>query len=82
MPRFADSQIESRISGIERELSRKVDPHEIHTLRSDVASLEHTCGAPRSEVDGLRNELQTLQDQHRETQERLTRVMDKLEIWQ
>ena len=56
MTRFADSQTESRISGIESELSRKAESHEISTLRSDVARLEHSLREAISEIDGLRNE--------------------------
>ena len=80
MSRFADIRVEWRVEQIERDVSRKADSHEVSTLRSNVDSLERICGALRSELDGIRNEFQTLQDQHRETQERLNLVMDKLEI--
>lgn len=60
---FADPRTEWRINDIEREVRGKADSHEVSTLSSDVGRLERANGEIRSEVDGLRNELQSLQDQ-------------------
>jgi predicted nucleic acid-binding Zn-ribbon protein len=76
MSRFADSQTESRIYGIERDVSRKAEGHEVSTLRSDVHRLEHSLWEARTDIDGLRNELQTLQDQVRILQDQLNRMME------
>lgn len=61
--RFADIRTEWRVEEIERNLSRKADSYEVSTLSSDVGRLERANGELRSEVDGLRNELQTCKDQ-------------------
>lgn len=61
--RFADILTEWRVEEIERNLSRKADSYEVSTLSSDVGRLERANGELRSEVDGLRNELQTCKDQ-------------------
>lgn len=61
--RFADIRTEWRVDEIERNLSRKADSYEVSTLSSDVGRLERANGELRSEVDGLRNELQTCKDQ-------------------
>ena len=66
MTRFADSQTESRISGIESELSRKAESHEISTLRSDVARLEHSLREASSTIDGLRSRCERLEEAVRE----------------
>ena len=61
--RFADIRTEWRVEEIERNLSRKADSYEVSTLSGDVGRLERANGELRSEVDGLRNELQTCKDQ-------------------
>lgn len=61
--KFADIRTEWRVEEIERNLSRKADSYEVSTLSSDVGRLERANGELRSEVDGLRNELQTCKDQ-------------------
>ena len=63
MSRFADIRVEWRVEEIERNLQRKADQHEISTLSGDVGRLECSLRETRAEVDGLRRELQALQDQ-------------------
>ena len=56
---------EWRLSDIERSAKRAEDRlYELDSIRSDVDSLEHTVRELRTEVDGLRNELQASQIQH------------------
>ena len=56
---------EWRLSDIERSAKRAEDRlYELYSIRSDVDSLEHTVRELRTEVDGLRNELQASQIQH------------------
>lgn len=47
----------------------KADSHEIHSLRSDVGSLEHSLREARAEIDGLRSRCEELQ-------ENLNRMLD------
>jgi predicted nucleic acid-binding Zn-ribbon protein len=63
MSRFADIRVEWRVEEIERNLQRKANQHEIYTLTGDVDRLECSLREARAEVDGLRHELQALQDQ-------------------
>jgi polyhydroxyalkanoate synthesis regulator phasin len=63
MSRFADIRVEWRVEEIERNLQRKADQHEISTLSGDVGRLECSMREARSDVDGLRSQLQALQDQ-------------------
>lgn len=63
MSRFADIRVEWRVEEIERNLQRKADQNEIYTLTGDVDRLECSLREVRAEVDGLRHELQALQDQ-------------------
>jgi predicted nucleic acid-binding Zn-ribbon protein len=63
MSRFADIRVEWRVEEIERNLQRKADQNEIYTLTGDVDRLECSLREARAEVDGLRHELQALQDQ-------------------
>lgn len=60
---FSDPRTEWRISDIERNLRGKADSHEVSTLSSDVGRLERANGELRSEIDGLRYELQAVKDQ-------------------
>ena len=56
---------EWRLSDIERSAKRAEDRlYELDSIRSDVDSLEHAVRELRTEVDGLRNELQASQIQH------------------
>lgn len=48
------------INRLERD---KADKHEIYTLNSNVAGLEHANRAIRAEVNSLRSELQTLTEE-------------------
>lgn len=58
-----DPRTEWRITDIERSLRGKAEYYELSSLRSQLGSLEHTVRELRSLVDGLRTELQTVQDQ-------------------
>lgn len=42
------------LSELRSKVDQKADKHEIHSLRSDVASLERSNGELRAEIDGLR----------------------------
>lgn len=63
MTRFADIRTEWRVEQIERDIRGKADQHEIHTLRSNVDSLERTNREISAVVDGLRYEFEALKDQ-------------------
>ena len=63
MSRFADIRVEWRVEEIERNVQRKADSHEVSTVAGDVVRLEHSLRETRAEVDGLRAQLQTMQDQ-------------------
>jgi predicted nucleic acid-binding Zn-ribbon protein len=80
MTRFADVRVEWHVEQIERDISRKADSHEVYTLCSDVDSLERTCGVLSSVVDGLRNELATLQDQIRASQDQFGRIEAEVKV--
>lgn len=56
---------------IHRLESNKADKHEIHTLNSNVDSLERANRELRAEVNGLRSELQTLTDEINRIKEHL-----------
>lgn len=58
--RFADIRTEWRVEQIERDLQRKVESHEVSTLRSDVDSLERANRELSSCIDGLRATCETL----------------------
>jgi prefoldin subunit 5 len=58
--RFADIRTEWRVDQIERDLQRKVESHEVSTLRSDVDSLERANRELSSCIDGLRATCETL----------------------
>ena len=58
--RFADIRTEWRVEQIERDLQRKVESHEVSTLRSDVDSLERANREFSSCIDGLRATCETL----------------------
>ena len=56
---------EWRLNDIERSAKRAEDRlYELDSLRRDVGSLEHTVRELRTEIDGLRNELQASKDQY------------------
>lgn len=58
--RFADIRTEWRVEQIERDLQRKIESHEVSTLRSDVDSLERANRELSSCIDGLRATCETL----------------------
>lgn len=58
--RFADIRTEWRVDQIERDLQRKVESHEVSTLRSNVDSLERANRDLSSCIDGLRATCETL----------------------
>jgi polyhydroxyalkanoate synthesis regulator phasin len=51
--------INDRINAAIRGLAQS---HEVHSLRSDVGSLEHSLREARSEIASLRGKIDTLQD--------------------
>ena len=53
------------IHELKSEIGRKADGHEIHSLRSNVSSLESAVRELRAEVDGLRSQLYTLEEKAR-----------------
>ena len=53
-------------SHLERQLHDKADRHEIHSLRSNVDSLEHTVRELGSEITELRSRCERLQEAVRE----------------
>lgn len=59
---YGDIRDEWRLSDIERKLQGKANEHEIHSLRSDVDSLERSLRESRSETSELRSQLQALQE--------------------
>lgn len=60
----------SRVGQDIRELeSKKADKHEIHTTNSRVDSLERASWETCSDVNGLRTELQTTQEELRRIKE-------------
>jgi predicted nucleic acid-binding Zn-ribbon protein len=75
--RFADIRTEWRVDAIEQTLHRKADLHEVNTLSGDVGSLERANRELRSEVDGLRAQLQTLQDSTERLTNDLTTLMER-----
>jgi len=61
---------EWRINAIEDKANRAMyKANELDALRSNVDSLERACREFRTEVDGLRNELQSLKDALRQAVE-------------
>ncbi len=60
--RYGDVREEWRIGDIERKIDAAPKSHEIHALRSDVASLERTVQELRTDITELRVQLSTLQD--------------------
>lgn len=51
-----------RIDDIERAAKAAAPAHEVAALRGNVDRLEHSLREVRSEIDGLRAQLSTLQD--------------------
>jgi hypothetical protein len=73
---YGDVRDEWRLTSIERKFDDKADKHEIYSIRSTVDSLEHSLREACSDINGLRSQLQTLQ----EAVEQLQRnEMDRLE---
>ena len=54
--------VTNKLDNLTWQNSRKVDKHELHTTNSNVASLECAIGEIRSALDGIRTELQKLQE--------------------
>lgn len=52
-------QLQDKINAATRDLAKN---YEVHAIRSDVDRLEHTLRETRALVDGLRYELQALQE--------------------
>ena len=70
---------EWRLSDIERSAKRAEDRlYELDSIRSDVDSLEHTVRELRTEVDGLRAELQASQERHSQDIAELRETLEAL----
>ena len=54
------------LSEMRSKIEQKVDKHEIHSLRGDVARLECANGELRSEIDGLRTRCERMAEVLRE----------------
>ena len=54
--------LQQEVSSLKQELNRKADKYEISSLNSKMVSLEYTIRELRTEIDGLRFELQRLQE--------------------
>lgn len=59
----SDIRLEWRIADIERDLRQKQDKYEKTEADRNVDRLEHSVRELSSTIDGLRYELQALQDQ-------------------
>ena len=69
---------EWRINDIESKAERAASRlYELDTLRSDVANLERANGELRSEVDGLRHEIQAAQIEIAEMREAIRALGDE-----
>lgn len=53
--------IEFEVRDIRSLIERKADQHEIHTLRSNVDSLEHTVRELSARIDGLCSRLSEIE---------------------
>ena len=71
MSRFADIRVEWRVAEIESTLRGKAESYEVSKVASSVDCLERASRETRSEVDGLRSELQTLQEELRQALQRI-----------
>jgi len=54
------------LSDLRRQIERKADEHELHSIRSDVARLERANGELRAEIDGLRGRCERMAEVIRE----------------
>lgn len=59
-------RLQQEMSQVHLDLYRKADKHEISSTNSNVVSLEREIGDLRSTLDGIRIELQELQEGYRE----------------
>jgi len=57
-------RLQSEIRDVERKVNQCAQSHEVHQAQRDVDNLEHTMRELSSMVDGLRSELQTLQEEN------------------
>ena len=62
-PMSAVADVRDQVQEVRRELHRKVDTHEVNSLRREVAGLEHSVREARSSLDGLRDEYTRLQNE-------------------
>ena len=71
---------EWRIRDVEQKVEHATHRlYELDSLRSDVGSLEHSLREIRSEIDGLRAELQTSQIQYSQDMNELRDRLDSIE---
>lgn len=54
--------LQSEINSLKSQLSQKADSHEIHTINSTMDGLECSIREFSSTLDGLRSEIETLQE--------------------
>lgn len=71
---------EWRIRDVEQKAERANSRfYELDALKRDVAGLEHSLREARSDIDGLRYELQACKDQHAQDLAAITERLDEIE---
>jgi Zn-finger protein len=57
-------RLQNEVRGLDRKVSQCAQSHEIHQVQRNVDGLEHQMRELSSALDGLRSELQTLQEEN------------------
>lgn len=65
------SDVGYEIADVRREVSRKADANEVHSVARNVDSLEHSLREARAEIDGLRHRCEALEASFAEMNELL-----------
>lgn len=71
-------RVQCDIDNLNSQLHRKADSHEVYALNSKVNSLERSVRELSSSLDGLRAELQALQENFRQTLDVLSQMTSVL----